>query len=175
MCIRDSICVIMAAPVFSSDYASGADDILRCSRYGRGRLAAAKTGSALLIGSGVFALCLGAFLVVVYLAFGFDDITSAELLQVAFNPRGLDAMGVLGWIVLSAALSFLATCSFSLFVSSRFKSPLAALALSAALVLIPTVIRMSMAVSYTHLNTQPAASQKRGQCNSVFCTHHHAA
>lgn len=139
------ICVIMAAPVFSSDYASGADDILRCSRYGRGRLAAAKTGSALLVGSGVFALCLGAFLVVVYLAFGFDDITSAELLQVAFNPRGLDAMGVLGWIALSAALSFLATCSFSLFVSSRFKSPLASLALSAAVVLIPTVIRMFMA------------------------------
>ena len=125
------------ASLYPPTNASGADDILRCSRYGRGRLAAAKTGSSAPIGSGIFSLCLGAFLVVVYLAFGFNDITSAELLQVAFNPRGLDAMGVLGWIVLSAALSFLATCSFSLFVSSRFKSPLAALALSAAVVSYP--------------------------------------
>ena len=139
------ICVIIAAPVFASDYASGADDILRCTRHGRWRLAAAKTGSALLISSGVFVLCLGVFLAVMYLAFGFDDITSAELLQVAFNPQGLDAMGVLWWIVLSAALSFLATCSFTLFLSSRFKSPLAALALSVAVVLIPTVIRRFMA------------------------------
>lgn len=139
------ICVIIAAPVFSADYASGADDILRCTRNGRARLAAVKAGSALLICSGVFALCLGAFLAVMYLAFGFDDITSAELLQVAFDPWGLDAMGVLGLIVLSAALSCLATCCFTLFVSSRFKSPLGALALSAAVALIPTVIRMFMA------------------------------
>ena len=139
------ICVIIAAPVFSADYASGADDILRCTRHGRARLAAVKAGSALLICSGVFALCLGAFLAVMYLAFGFDDITSAGLLQVAFDPWGLDAMGVLGLIVLSAALSLLATCCFTLFVSSRFKSPLGALALSAAVALIPTVIRMFMA------------------------------
>lgn len=139
------ICVIIAAPVFSADYASGADDILRCTRHGRARLAAVKAGSALLICSGVFALCLGAFLAVMYLAFGFDDITSAELLQVAFDPWGLDAMGVLGLIVLSAALSLLATCCFTLFVSSRFKSPLGALALAAAVALIPTVIRMFMA------------------------------
>ncbi len=36
---------------------------------------------------------------VMYLAFGFDDITSAELLQVAFDLWGLDAMGELGLIV----------------------------------------------------------------------------
>ena len=68
---------------------------------------------------------------VMYLAFGFDDITSAELLQVAFDLWGLDAMGVLGFIVLSAGLSFLAACCFALFVSLRFKSPLALAAAAA--------------------------------------------
>ena len=139
------ICVVITAPIFSSDYASGADDILHCTRHGRGRLAAAKMGSALLIDLGVFALCFGPFLAVMYFAFGFDDITSAELLQVALNPQGLDAMGVLGWIALSSLLAFLAVNAFTLFVSSRLRSSLGVVAISAAVALIPTIIRMFMA------------------------------
>lgn len=102
-------------------------------------------GSALLIDLGVFALCFGSFLAVMYFAFGFDDITSGELLQVAFNPQGLDAMGVLGWIVLSSLLAFLAVNAFTLFVSSRLRSSLGVVAISAAVALIPTIIRMFMA------------------------------
>lgn len=102
-------------------------------------------GSALLIDLGVFALCFGSFLAVMYFAFGFDDITSGELLQVAFNPQGLDAMGVLGWIVLSSLLAFLAVNAFTLFVSSRLRSSLGVAAISAAVALIPTIIRMFMA------------------------------
>ena len=109
------------------------------------RLAAAKMGSALLIDLCVFALCFGSFLAVMYFAFGFDDITSGELLQVAFNPQGLDAMGVLGWIVLSSLLAFLAVNAFTLFVSSRLRSSLGVVAISAAVALIPTIIRMFMA------------------------------
>lgn len=139
------ICVVITAPIFSADYASGADDILRCTRRGRGQLAAAKIGSALLIDLGVFALCFGAFLTVMYFAFGFDDITSAELLQVGFNPQGLDAMGVLRWIVLSSFLAFVAMNTFTLFVSSRLKSSLGVVAISVAVALIPTIIRMFMA------------------------------
>ena len=81
------ICVVITAPIFSSDYASGADDILHCTRHGRGRLAAAKMGSALLIDLGVFALCFGSFLAVMYFAFGFDDITSGELLKGVLMPE----------------------------------------------------------------------------------------
>ncbi len=31
-------CVVIAVLVFSADYQSGADDILRCTRHGRSRL-----------------------------------------------------------------------------------------------------------------------------------------
>ncbi len=78
------ICLMIAAPIFSSDYASGADDILRCTRHGRGRLALAKLSSAIIICLGAFILCIGAFLVIVYLAFGFDDNTSVELGSLRF-------------------------------------------------------------------------------------------
>ena len=39
-------CVVIAAPVFSSGYQSGADSILRCTRHGRARLGAAKVAGA---------------------------------------------------------------------------------------------------------------------------------
>jgi len=136
------ICIIITAPIFSSDYASGADDILRCTKYGRRRFAVIKIGSALIISLSVFISCFGAFLFVVYSAFGFDDITSAELLRVEFNPQNLTAMGILGTIVLSSFLTFLAMSCFTLFLSSRRKSSLGVLALSMTVAIIPTVIRM---------------------------------
>lgn len=46
------ICMVIAAPVFSADYASGADDILRCTRDGKRRLAITKLCSAFIIGLG---------------------------------------------------------------------------------------------------------------------------
>ena len=43
------LCVVIAAPVFTSDYQTGADDILRCTKHGRRRMAVCKILSALLI------------------------------------------------------------------------------------------------------------------------------
>jgi hypothetical protein len=40
------ICTVIAAPVFSAEYQSGADDILRCTKHGRHRLAVVKLLSA---------------------------------------------------------------------------------------------------------------------------------
>ena len=133
------ICMIITAPIFSSDYASGADDILRCTRRGRRRLALTKLGSAIIISLGVFTFCIGAFLVVIYLALGFGDITSAELLNIMFNPDSLTAMGCMGIMLLSGLLTLLAMSCFTLFLSSRLNSSLAVLGVSIAALIIPTV------------------------------------
>lgn len=137
------ICCMITAPIFSSDYASGADDILRCTKRGRKRLAITKLSSAVIISLGVFILCIGAFLIVVYLAFGFNDNTSAELLGILWNPDSLTAMGVLGTILLSSLITFLAMSCFTLFLSSCFKSPILVLAVAIAVALIPTVMMLS--------------------------------
>ena len=134
------ICTVITAPIFASDYASGADDILRCTKRGRKYLALAKLGAAVIISLGTFVLCVGAFLAVVYLAFGSDDITSAELLNIAWNPSKLTAMGCMGLILLVSILAFLSMISFTLFLSARLASPVAVLAGAVAVALIPTVI-----------------------------------
>lgn len=136
------ICMVIAAPVFSADYASGADDILRCTRDGKRRLAITKLCSAFIIGLGVFIICIGIFLIAIYAVFGFNDITSAELLNVMYNPDSLTAMGILGMILLSNLLSFMAMYSFTLLLSSRFKNSILVLALSIAIAILPTIIRM---------------------------------
>ena len=136
------ICMVIAAPVFSADYASGADDILRCTRDGKRRLAITKLCSAFIIGLGVFIICIGIFLIAIYAVFGFNDITSAELLNVMYNPDSLTAMGILGMILLSSLLSFMAMYSFTLLLSSRFKNSILVLALSIAIAILPTIIRM---------------------------------
>lgn len=136
------ICLVIAAPVFSTDYASGADDILRCTRHGRRSLAITKLCSAFIIGLGVFIVCIGTFLTVIYIVFGFHDKTSAELLNVMYNPDSLTAIGILGMIILSSFLSFMSMYSFTLFLSSRFKNSILVLALSIAIAILPTIIRM---------------------------------
>jgi hypothetical protein len=134
------ICVVMTAPVFSSDYASGADDILRCARRGRGTLALAKLCSAAMLSFGAFALCTGAFLAIVYAAFGFGDTTNLWLLYAAYNPERLSAMDSLKWILASGLLSLLAMTGFTLFLSARMKNPSVVLAIALAVLMIPSLL-----------------------------------
>lgn len=137
------ICSMITAPIFASDYSSGADDILRCTRRGRGSLALARLCSAVIICLSVFVVCVGAFLLVIYLAFGLIDATSAQLLNIAWTPSALTATGVLGILLLAGLLTFTAMSCFTLFLSSRLKSPVVVLAVSIAVALIPTVILLT--------------------------------
>lgn len=40
------LCAVIVAPVFSTEYQTGADDIIRCTKNGRMRLATVKIASA---------------------------------------------------------------------------------------------------------------------------------
>ena len=134
------ICIVMAAPIFSADYSTGADDILRSTKRGKRELATAKISATLLVILVIFSLCIGTFLLVIYSSFGFDDITSAELLQIDYNPLRLNAMDIMWWIVLSAILSSIVMGAFALFVSSKSSSPLVSLAICISVALIPTIL-----------------------------------
>lgn len=137
------LCTVMAAPVFASDYASGADHILRCTRRGRRQLALAKLGAAMLTALGVFLLCVGAYLAVMNLAFGLDDRTSAELWHVRWNVNGWTVMECFWVLLLLSLLTFLAMTCFTLFLSSRLGSPMAVLAVSFGVAIAPTVLLLS--------------------------------
>jgi hypothetical protein len=133
------IAVIIAAPIFSAGYSRGEDNILRSTKRGRSELAATRISATLLVVFLVTVLCIGTFLIIMYAAFGFDDITSADLLQIDYNPLELDAIGIMWLIVLSSVLAAMVMGSFALFISSRTSSPLLTLAICISVALIPTI------------------------------------
>lgn len=135
------LCTVIVAPIFSADYQSGADDILRCTKHGRWRLAVVKLLSAILITTVIFAVCVLAFILISYTTFGWDSLKAT--LQIAFSsisfvPLTIGEANTL--VVFSGLLTFLATVCFTLFLSTKFKNPITVLGLALGGCLLPTVL-----------------------------------
>lgn len=138
-------CVVIAAPVFSSGYQSGADSILRCTRHGRARLGAAKAAAALLVSGAAFAICAAVYILASNSLFGWECAETS--IQMVYSIVTLADMDVGQLQVLFAAaglLSVLASVSFTLFLSSRCRSTAASLAAALIFSIAPAVISMTV-------------------------------
>lgn len=143
------LCVVIAAPVFSADYQTGADDILRCTKHGRLELAAAKTASAFLITSAAFILCLTVWILTTNSLFGWEG--SKTSMQLIFSVTALPAytIGKLQWVNMwGSLLFFLAGISFTLLLSSKIKNSMMALAAGLLAAFLPTISYVSIPAEY---------------------------
>ena len=137
-------CVVIAAPVFSADYQSGADDIFRCTRYGRAKLGAAKLLAALLISAAAFVLCAAVHILVVNSLFGWGCTkTSVQMLYSIVTLTGMNIGELQRLFAAAGLLSVLATVSFTLFLSSRCKTTVASLASGLVFCIAPAVLSMA--------------------------------
>ena len=138
-------CVVIAAPVFSAGYQSGADDILRCTRHGRLRLAAAKTAAPLLMGGAVFGVCSVVYLVMVNSLFGWECTrTSIQMMYSIVTLAELN-IGELQWLFAAAGLlSVLASVSFTLWISASCRNAAVSLAAALAFCIAPVVLYMAL-------------------------------
>ena len=140
-----ALCVVIAAPVFSSDYQTEADAILRCTKYGRGKLAITKIVSALLISSIIYIIYIGLYLVVSNSMFGWE--CTGTSVQMLYSANGLVNMnlGELQLCVAAAGLiTVLATVSLTLFLSSRFKNVVISLGISLMVCILPIVFYIAL-------------------------------
>lgn len=138
-------CVVIAAPVFSAGYQSGADDILRCTKYGRINLGVAKLLAALLIGGLAFTVCAVTFLVVTNSLFGWECIkTSIQMMYSIVTLADMDIGQLQVLFAVAGLLSVLASVSFTLFLSSKCKSTVSSLAASLVFCIAPVVICMTV-------------------------------
>lgn len=115
--------VVITAPVFSGEYQTEADQILRCTRHGRMRLAVTKLAASVLIMTVMYAVCITIFMVVINTAFGWEA-RQADIQflfsAVSFLPM---TIGTLQYAVIAAGyLTMLATIFFTLFLSSRCRT-----------------------------------------------------
>ncbi|WP_294730109.1 hypothetical protein [uncultured Faecalibaculum sp.] len=138
-------CVVMAAPAFASGYQNGADDILRCTRHGRGKIAAVRIMAALCVSGIGFLLCAGVYIIATNAFFGWECVqTSVQMMYSIVALPGWRVGQLQLFFAGAATLSVLASVSLTLFVSARCQTSLSALAVSLLLCLLPTVAAMTM-------------------------------
>lgn len=134
-------CTVIAAPIFTSDYQTGADDIYRCTKYGRVKFAVTKLLSALLICGTAFSLCAVVFLLVSNSLYGWECTkTSMQMLYSIVNLPNLN-LGQLQWVCAGGyLLCLLATVSFTLFLSSKLRNVVASLAVALVCCILPVIL-----------------------------------
>ena len=133
------VCSIICAPVFASDYSTGADDIQRCTRYGCKRLGKSKLLAAMTLSTALYIVCAAVFVALTLAVYG-DDKTSAQLALDALVLIDIDMNGVLVLTLIAGFLSVLAMTAFTLWLSARMRSSVAVLAIALAVAMTPTFL-----------------------------------
>ncbi len=151
--ILSILCIAIAAPVFAGEYQTGSDSILRCTKYGRAKLAITKilaSGSIFVV---VFAFGMTIHLLISDLAFGMDCLKSSfQMLFSIINLPNLNLGQLQVILALTGLLSMLASVSFTLFLSAKCKDSLTVLLVSLVILLLPTFVYSALA-SATWIST----------------------
>lgn len=137
-------CAVISAPIFTSSYQTGADDIERCTKYGQAGFALTKILSAFLICGTAFLLCSAIYLLVSNTLFGWECTeTSMQMIYSAVNLPAMNIGQLQLFVAAGGLLCLLATVSFTLFLSSRFKNVVAALSVALLFCILPIVVYMA--------------------------------
>ncbi len=132
------LAICIAAPVFSTDYQTGADDILRCTKHGRIRLGIVKLTAVAGITGVLFVICITIHLLLVNSFFGWECLKTS--LQIEWSATTLSNWNMGQFqlaIALAGFLSFIASICFTLFVSSRCQNVVSSMAISYIVCLAP--------------------------------------
>lgn len=135
------ICATIAAPIFSSEYQTGSDYILRCTKHGKTRLVITKLLSVMLISLLLYAICLILISSIFLGTLGGNGLnTSIQMpLPTAIAPLTIGQLNT--WVILTGALTLVATICFTLFLSAKYTEPVVALIISIVIILLPTIMR----------------------------------
>lgn len=139
------LCTVIAAPVFTSDYQTGADDIYRCTKFGKTKFACTKILSAFLICGTAYSGSAALYLLVSNSLFGWECTKSS--MQILYSIISLPAMNIGQMQIFFAAaglLCLLAMISLTLFLSSKIKSMTVCLFSTFLFFILPMIVYMSL-------------------------------
>lgn len=143
------LCVAIAAPIFSGEYQTGSDQILRCTKHGRARLAVTKIAASGAIFIVSFAVEMTLHLLVCNLSFGTDCLKSSmQMLFSIINLSNIDLGQLQILIVLAGLLSILSCVSCTFFLSAKCRDSLTVLLISITIVLIPFFAYAALGVNW---------------------------
>ncbi len=132
---------LIIAPVFSNEYQTGSDHILRCTKYGTNKLAVAKTKAGLTIVISLYILCTVVFLLIENTAFGWESCKTS--LQVpysatSFLPINIGQTEII--VVAAGLLALFSTVCCILYLSSKMNTVYATTSVALLLCFIPMFI-----------------------------------
>ena len=113
--------MLLAAPTFSSDYQTKADDIQRCTRYGRRRLAATRLTVMFFISAATVAAGTAVYLFLMKSIFGAECMKNS--IQMVYSAVSLPDMNLGQMLLVGAGVGFLtiiAAVLCTLVISSFF-------------------------------------------------------
>jgi hypothetical protein len=134
-------CTVVASPVFSSDYQTGADDIMRCAKNGKRNLAVIKILASASITLGICITCLSVWGITTCIIWGTDGMrTSMQILFSVINLVNLDA-GQLMWLLgICGTIMIISSVCLSLLISSCVSKNMVSLILAVAACLTPMIL-----------------------------------
>lgn len=163
------IFIVIIAPIFSSEYQTGADSILRCTRYGRVHLAVAKIVTAVLVFAVTFLIGTGVFLLVTNLVYGTEGLkTSVQMMWEIFVLPALTVGQTQIVLAAEGFLAIFAMVSCTLFLSARCKNVQDTLKIALLLGLLPMILYMISSAGWANLIRYLLPSGGIGLSNSFL-------
>ncbi len=129
------------APTFSIEYQTGADDILRCAKYGGRKLSKAKIAAAFTVTLVTSIIGIGIHLLLSCSMFGRDTVQSS--MQLFYSCVALCDMSIWQMLLCIAGaglLSLLAITGCTMLVSALSRTSVLALGLSIGLCILPSIL-----------------------------------
>ena len=138
-------CTVIAAPVFTSDYQTGADDIYRCTKYGKTKFALIKILAAFLICGVTYTLCAAIYILVSNSLWGWECTkTSMQMLYSIINLGDMNVGALQLFIAVAGLLSVLAVTSLTVFLSSKIENITVCLSASLLFCILPVIVYMAL-------------------------------
>lgn len=137
------LCIMITAPLFSCEYQTGADDILRSTKHGKRSLAFVKILSALTISTAAFIPCMVIFQIISNSLFGWEcRQTSIQILFSAASLLNLNVGEMQNLVMLAGFISLIGSVCFVLFLSAASKNTTISTGLTIAFGIAPSVFYM---------------------------------
>lgn len=135
--------IVIASPVYAEEYQTGADDVIRCTKNGRVRIAVTKILVTFTLAVATFVASSLTFVAVLYILYGGSGFGTSIQMGYVFYLPALTIGSMLKLQIAGGVLFTLATVSFVLFLSSKCKNVQTALISAFGIAILPMILNMA--------------------------------
>ena len=134
--------IVIASPVYAAEYQTGADDVIRCTKNGRVRIAVTKILVTFTLAVATFVASSLTFVAVLYILYGGSGFGTSIQMGYVFYLPALTIGSMLKLQIAGGVLFTLATVSFVLFLSSKCKNVQTALISAFGIAILPMILNI---------------------------------